>query len=133
MPQERISRSFKDISMSLGTNPLTGDVLALTNINSINRSIRNLVYTERGERFFNQTLGCGITRLLFDPLDNITAQSVKEEIETTINNFEPRVKLDRVEVVPNFDDNELNVTIVYDVIGAPLPKQQLSFALTPTR
>ena len=91
MPAERGSKSFKDISASFQVNPLTYDIIALKNENAIARSVRNLVLTEKGERFFNNSLGSGVNRLLFESIDDITASSIKDEMSNTIQNYEPRV------------------------------------------
>jgi hypothetical protein len=133
MPVERVSKSFKDISMSFQVNPLTYDLIALTNENAIARSLRNLVLTDRGERFFNNNLGSRVSSLLFESLDDITASSVRDEIENTINNYEPRVELISVDATPDYDNGELNITIKYYIVGIEAQPQQLSFALQPTR
>ena len=133
MPLERVSQGFKDISMTFQVNPLNYDLIALKNETAIARSIRNLVFTYPGERFFNERLGSGISRSLFESLDDITASIIKDEIVNTINNYEPRVKLLQVTVTPNYDDNEFNVTINYRIVGIDVLPQQLTFALQPTR
>jgi phage baseplate assembly protein W len=133
MPAERISKAFKDVSMSFQVSPLTYDIIALKNETAIARSIRNLVLTDRGERFFNNDLGSRVNSILFESLDEISASSAKDEIENTINLFEPRVNLISVDVEPNYDSNELNVTIRYRIVGIDAQPQQLSFALQPTR
>lgn len=133
MPLERISKGFKDLSMTFQVNPLNNDLIALKNETSIARSVRNLVLTSTGERFFNQSLGTRVSRLLFDNIDTFTSREIKSEIENTINTFEPRVELIDVLVDPNYDNNEFNVTITYKIIGIEVPSQQLSFVLQPTR
>ena len=133
MPVQRISRSFKDISMSFQVNPLTDDLIAIKNQNAIARSLRNLVLTSPGERFFNNDLGSRVNRLLFQNMDDLTASSIKSEIENTINNFEPRVKLLSTRVSANADSYEFDVIIRYEIIGIDAQAQQLSFALQPTR
>ena len=133
MPLERTSREFKDLSMSFLVNPLNYDLIALKNETAISRSIRNLVFTSPGERFFNENIGSRISRFLFENLDDNTAIAIKDEIEFTIVNYEPRVDLIEVNVVPNYDSNEFNVTVIYNIVGINVPAQQLSFALEPTR
>jgi phage baseplate assembly protein W len=133
MPAERVSKSFKDISASFQVNPLTYDIIVLKNENAIARSVRNLVLTEKGERFINNLLGSGVNRLLFESIDDITASSIKDEISNTIQNYEPRVDLIGVDVSPNYDNLEFNVTIRYTIVGIDAQPQQLSFALQPTR
>ena len=133
MPVERISRGFKDISMSFEVNPINDDLISVKNRTAIARSIRNLVLTVPGERFFNPDLGSRITEILFDTLDELSASSIRDEIEETIIKYEPRVKLDNVIVKPNYDNNEFDVTITYDIIGIDALSQQLNFALQSTR
>ena len=133
MPIERASKSFKDISMSFKVSPLTFDLIANKNETAIARSIRNLILTAPGERPFNPELGSQVSRLLFDPIDDITTEALKEQIENTINNFEPRVRLRQVVVQPNFDANEYDISIRYDIVGIEATPQQLSFALQQTR
>lgn len=133
MPIERISKEFKDISMSFQVNPLTYDLIGIKNETAIARSVRNLVLTLPGERFFNQNLGSGVNKLLFENMDDLTAASIQDEIRTTINNYEPRVNLRSVEVNPDYDQNQFDITITYDIIGIDALPQQLSFALLPTR
>ena len=133
MPVQRISRSFKDISMSFQVNPLTDDLIAIKNQTAIARSIRNLVLTSPGERFFNNGLGSRVNNLLFENLDTLTAASVKSEIENTIQNFEPRVNLLTTKVSPNPDSYEFDVVITYEIVGIEAEAQELSFALQPTR
>jgi len=133
MPVERISKGFKDISMSFEVNPINSDLIGVKNDTAIARSIRNLVLTTPGERFFNEDLGSGVSQLLFDTVDDISAAVIRDEIEQTIITYEPRVKLQDVKVNPNYDNHEFDVTVSYDVIGIDALPQQLNFALQPTR
>jgi phage baseplate assembly protein W len=133
MPVERVSLGFKDISLSLKTNPLTRDLIDIKNETAISRSVQNLVLTINGERFFDPLIGSGVNRLLFENVDNFVADSIKTQIEISINNYEPRVELKSVEVTPNYDENKFDVVIVYIIVGIDALPQQLSFALLPTR
>jgi len=133
MPLERVSKSFKDVSLTFQANPLTFDVIALKNETAIARSIRNLVYTVPGERFFNQNIGSKISQSLFENIDSISALAIEGEIKNTIENYEPRVELVKIKVEPDFDSNQFDVTIIYNIIGIEALPQQLSFALLPTR
>ena len=133
MPVQRISRSFKDISMSFQVNPLTSDLITIKNQTAIARSLRNLVLTSPGERFFNNSLGSRVNELLFENMDDLTASDIKSEIENTIENFEPRVNLLETRVSANPDSYEFDVVITYEIVGIDAQAQQLSFALQPTR
>ena len=119
--------------MSFKVNPLTDDLIAIKNQTAIARSLRNLVLTSPGERFFNNNLGSRVNQLLFENMDDLTAASVRSEIENTIKNYEPRVRLISTKVSANADSNEFDVIIRYEIIGIDAQAQQLSFALQPTR
>ena len=133
MPVERVSQSFKDISASFKVNPLNEDLIATKNETAIARSVRNLILTKQGERFFNPILGSQVSALLFENIDKLTASAIADEIRITIDNFEPRVELTEVEVFPDYDNSEFNVTMRYKIIGIDVQPQQLSFVLQPTR
>ena len=133
MPVERVSRGFKDISMTFQANPLNSDLIAIKNENAIARSVKNIVFTLPGEKFFNPTFGSRISKVLFENIDDITASVIVDEIKESIRNFEPRVELLDVQAFPNFDNNQFDVTIIYEVIGSDIPPQELQFALQPTR
>ena len=133
MPLERVSQGFKDVSMTFQSNPLTNDLIALKNETAIARSIRNIVFTLPGEKFFNPNFGSRISRSLFENIDDSSALVIKDEIENSIRNYEPRVSLNQVEVNPNFEENSFDVYIVYRIIGIDVPDQQLEFVLQPTR
>ena len=119
--------------MSFKVSPLTYYLIANKNETAIARSIRNLILTTPGERPFNPELGSQVSQLLFEPIDDITTQALKEQIENTVNNFEPRVRLRQVVVKPNFDADEYDISIRYDIVGIEANSQQLSFALQQTR
>ena len=133
MPLERVSRGFKDLSMTFQSNPLNGDLIAIKNVNAITRSIRNIVLTTPGEKFFDPDFGSNVTNLLFENVDDITASQIQEEIEFSINNYEPRVKLLDVKVIADNDNASFDTIITYEVIGADVPPQALEFALQSTR
>ena len=133
MPQQRVKRKYKDISMSFENNPLNDDLVSLSDTSAIARSIRNIVFTQPGEKFFNPDFGSRITESLFENVDEVSALAIEDEIKSSIINFEPRVNLSFVNVKPNPDDNEMNVTIEYEITGIDIPPQQLEFVLLPTR
>lgn len=133
MPLERVDQGFKDISMTFQRNPLTNDLIALKNTNAIARSIRNIVFTIPGEKFFNQDFGSNITNSLFETIDDLSAITIRDEIRQSIRSYEPRVNLISVNVYPDYDNNAFDVTIIYEIIGADVPAQELQFILQPTR
>ena len=133
MPTQRVSKSFKDLSMSFKFNPLSGDLIALKNENAIARAVRNIVLTTPGEKFFDPDFGSSIGEILFENVDEITAVSIQDEIRSSLKNYEPRVDLTDVVVDPNFDENQFDVKITYRIVGIDIPPSQLEFALLPSR
>ena len=129
----RVSRSYKDISLSFDPHPITKDLPVLKNANAIRRSVRNLVQTIPGERFFNPLLGSSVNESLFDLYDFGTSTLIEQEIITTLENFEPRVANVQVQVDPRPDQNNFDVTIFFDIVGQELPSQEFSFILEATR
>ena len=133
MPLERVSQGFKDISMTFQANPLNDDLIALKNENAIARSIRNIVFTLPGEKFFNASFGSRITESLFENIDDITSTIIVDEITQYIENYEERVKLLDVQASPNYDNNSYDLTIRYLIIGRDIPAQELQFVLQSSR
>ena len=133
MPAQRVSKSFKDVSMSFKFNPLSGDLITLKNENAIARAVRNIVLTTPGEKFFDPDFGSSVGEILFENVDDITAVSIEDEIKSSLKNYEPRVELIDVNVEPNFDENQFDVTISYRIVGIDIPPSQLEFALLPSR
>ena len=133
MPAQRTSKAFRDISATFQVNPLNLDIVSLRNENAIARSVRNLILTIPGERPFNPVLGSNVHKLLFENFDSQTAFAIKTQIQMCLENFEPRIIVDEVDVSPDFDAHEFNVTITYKIVGIDADIQQLQFALEPTR
>ena len=133
MAVTRVSRAFKDISLSFEPHPVTKDLPILKNESAIRRSVRNLVETIPTERFFNPLLGSNVRSSLFDFVDYGTASVIQDQIRVTVENFEPRVANLRVEVSPQPDTNTFEVTVIFDVIGQAFPAQEFTFLLEATR
>ena len=137
MAVTRISRAFKDISLSFKRHPVTNDIGVLKNENAIKKSVRNLVQTIPNERFFNSTLGADVRDSLFANVPGFvdfgTASIIERQIQTTIENFEPRIDNLVVNVDPRPDLNEFEVNVFFDIVGQEFPEQEFSFILKATR
>jgi len=129
----RISRAFKDISLSFAKHPVTNDILVIKNEDAIKKSVTNLVRTILGERYFNPLLGTSVTRNLFEMVDEEIGIIMREEVMSVLKNFEPRIVLRDIKVIPLPDDNQINVEVEYDIVGLGFPKQNIEFLLLPTR
>ena len=128
-----VSRSFKDIGITFSKHPVTDDLLATKDFSAITQSIKNLITTVPGERFFNPNIGSRIIDLLFEPLDFINADAIKSEVEYTIGAFEPRVILKNVLVEENYSNDAYNIEIEYQVVGLPEQTQTVELFLERTR
>ena len=129
----RISRGFKDISLSFTPHPVTKDLPILKNENAIRRSVRNIVETIPTEKFFDSDFGSDVYRSLFDFVDYGTASIIEDQIKTSIENFEPRVDNIQIQVDPRPDSNEFEVVVAFNIIGQEFPTQEYSFLLEATR
>ena len=133
MAVQKVSRAFKDISLSFDPHPVTKDLPVLTNERAIRRSVRNLVETIPTERFFNSTLGTNIRKSLFNFVDYATATVIEDQIINTVKFYEPRIANLKVQVDPRPDDNSFDVNVLFDIVGEDVPTQQFSFLLEATR
>ena len=128
-----VSRAFKDISLSFQRHPVTNDVTVLRNEDAIKKSVINLTRTRINERFFNDLLGTSIADSLFENMGSGLETALEEEISTLLKNYEPRIELNSVYVIANRDFNELSIQVSYDIVGLPIPSQNIEFLLQPTR
>jgi phage baseplate assembly protein W len=127
------SRSFKDISTTFDKNFVTNDLMVAKDFTAIKNSVRNLIMTTPSERFFNPTIGSRLSEQLFEPVDIITVNNIKEEITRTINNFEPRVALNNVIVNITYEEDGYDVLIDYSVVGLPEKTDTIELFLERTR
>ena len=133
MAIKRVSRAFKDISLSFLPHPVTKDLPILKNERAIARSVRNIVETIPTEKIFNPDFGSDVYKSLFNFVDFGTANVIQSQIVSSIKNFELRVDNVRVEVDPQPDLNQFEITIIYDIVGQEFPTQEYSFILEATR
>lgn len=123
---------FSDIDLRFEKNPITGDVARKNNDEAIKTSLRNLIMTSFYERPFNSSLGSPIRSMLFEPITPMLGVVVKKSIEQVVLNFEPRVDLTEVVVTAQPDQNALQVTIHYTILGTQAI-QTFSMILERTR
>ena len=128
-----ISRAFKDISLSFTRHPVTNGITILKNEDAIKKSVMNLCRTSINERFFNPLIGTRIGQSLFEINDPDIAEFLEQDIENTLNNYEPRIKVKSVNSESILDSNELNIKVEYDIVGLPLPLQNIEFLLQPSK
>ncbi|MAI37809.1 MAG: hypothetical protein CBB67_005910 [Alteromonadaceae bacterium TMED7] len=115
-------RIYKDIDMAFKPNVLTKDVSKKVDVNAVKQALKNVLLTRKGEKPFEPNYGSGVYDLLFEPMDYFIASVMQKEIETTIENYERRVRLIDVQCSPNFDLNQYEVRIEFYVIGIKEPQ-----------
>ena len=118
--KDDISRSFVDLSMGLLRNAFTNDVSVTKNENAIKGAIKNIMMTKKGEKLFDTSFGTSIWESLFDPLDELTADRIKQEIGNTIGQYETRITIRDINVEPMFNENAYYVGLTFTIIGSPL-------------
>ena len=118
---KRANRIYKDLDLDFGRNIVTNDVNKLTDVESVKRSVRNLINTNHFERPFHPELGGNVRALLFEPMTPLTALNLQRKIEEVLNNFEPRAKITQILADPDIDRNGYRLEIRFYVIGIQNP------------
>lgn len=126
------TRQYKDIDLAFGRNPITGDVAKKADNNAIKQSLKNIIMTELYTSPFHPDFGSKLYRLLFEPFSTLTSVAIQMEIETSIANFEPRVRVSSVSVDEIPEKNSVSISIKYTTLNSTLP-QTLTFAVYRAR
>ena len=116
-----ISRQYRDLDLNFTIHPVKKDVNKHVDALAVINSVKNLILTNHYERPFQPEIGSNIQKLLFENMDNITAAAINREIHQTILNFEPRVNLTSVNVLPDFDNNAFRVGMEFYIINRTEP------------
>lgn len=124
------SRSYRDVSLSLSRNPLTGDINILKDDISIKNSVKNIILTRPGEKLYEPSFGSIVTDLLFEPIDFIIVDEIKSEIYRVLSLYEPRIEIDSVNLELTEEEYQLDCTIQYKIVGE-LETKELIFLLEP--
>ena len=114
-------RQFSDIDLNFTAHPVTGDVSKKIGDNAIIQSMLTLLLAGKYERLMQPNIYCNLKQSLFEPLDNITASSIKNEIESVIQRYEPRVNISEVNVTPDYDNNGYTTTITFFIVNQTDP------------
>lgn len=117
----QISREYRDLDLNFSIHPVKKDINLLSGERAIITSLKNLILTAHYERPFQPNLGCNVRKMLFENMDIITASALEKEIEQVIKNYEPRVNLVGVSVVPNFDENAFSVAMQFYTVNRTEP------------
>lgn len=130
--KKKPAKIYKDIDMGFSKNFVTGDIGRKYDISAVRQSIKNIIYTNIGERPFNPNWGSQIHRILFEPIDEFSKTVLVKIVTEAIENHEPRVNIENIIVKTTPDDNEYNLTILFHVV-AVRELQEMSVVLTRLR
>ena len=128
-----VSRTFRDINLSFKRHPVTNDVLVLKNEDAIKRAVQNIVLTIVGEKPFQDIFGTNVSNSLFELNTALESIGIREQILSSISNFEPRVNNVDANVTIGADTNDMFITVEYDIVGLPVPTQSVDVLLFPAR
>ena len=127
------TKQFKDISLSFKKHPVTKDILVLKDNDAIKKSVINIIRTSIGDRFYQSALGTRVGDLLFSlNTDDYNQSLLKREMSTALQNWEPRVKVERIDTSFADDFNSVGsveVIVNYEIIGQPNIPQEIQFVL----
>ena len=129
----RSNRIYKDLNLNFGRHPVTKQVQTLTDAAAVKRSVRNLVQIGEYEKPFHPEIASGVRDMLFENMTPFTAQTLSTKIKEVIENHEPRALLANINVIPNFDNNQYEVTVEFYIQNAPAELVDLSFTLERLR
>lgn len=115
------SREWLDLDLNFAIHPIRKDINKHRAELAVINSIKNLVSTNHYEIPFQPEIGCNIRKLLFEPLDMVTATLIEREIIETIDNFEPRASVSKVVIKPDFDNNGFQVELLFQIINRTDP------------
>lgn len=107
---------YSDLEPNLKLDTRTNDVSKVINVESVKNSLVAIISTRKGERPFEPDFGCEIYSSLFENMNDFSAYTIENSIKQSITNYEPRVRLKSVQVVPFYDQNMYVISITYHVI-----------------
>ena len=118
---KKSTRTYVDLDLDFTRHPVTNDVVKITDVEAVKRSVKNLINTQFYERPFHPELGCGVRDLLFENYTPLTGIFIKRKIQEVLINFEPRARLSSINVNEQMDRNAIDVTVNFYTLNLPNP------------
>lgn len=115
------SREYSDLDLNFIIHPVRKDINKNVGVQAVINSVKNLLLTGHYERPFHPEIGSNVRKMLFEPMDAIVAVDLQKEIEETLNNYEPRIRIRQIIVAPNFDRDAFEVYIEFNVLNRTEP------------
>ena len=130
---DRNVKQYVDLDLFFGKKNSDRDINTITDIQSVKRSIRNLVLLNHYEKPFHPEIASGVRDMLFENMTPITANILARKIQDVINNYEPRARLISVRSLPDIDRNGYEIVVTFYVVNAPTELIELSLLLERLR
>ncbi len=108
--KSKVTNIFTDIDLDFIPHPQSGDIRTLKDSDAVKRAIRNLMFTGKYERPFAPNIGANLKQLLFEPITQLTAISIKTYIQDSIKFYEPRATILNLQV--NLDEDLLGYNVI---------------------
>lgn len=121
------SPDYLDLDLNFVRKPGSKDITKVVGQKAVERSIRNLIATNYGDRLFRPWIGSNIRALLFENQTELTAINLSQAIREVIQLYEPRASVIAVDVTSavNFDamadENTIIAKITYRIKNVPEP------------
>ena len=106
-------KDYVDFDMDFDKHPAHGDLVQVKKNTAIERSLKNILNTNPGERLFQPDVEGGLGPLLFENFNDLTTSRIESKIRQAIGKFEPRADVQSINVIPNPRENAYQVNIVY--------------------
>ena len=119
--KKRVNRIYSDLALDFTRKPVTSDVVKLTDVEAVKRSVKNLIQTNHYERPFHPEIGSDVRALLFENMTPLTALNLERKVVEVLVNFEPRAKIVDVRANADIDGNGYHLTISFYVVGIQTP------------
>jgi|TARA_Y100000401_G_scaffold111174_1_gene109164 phage baseplate assembly protein W len=118
---KKSTRTYVDLDLDFTRHPVTNDVVKITDVEAVKRSVKNLINTQFYERPFHPELGCGVRDMLFENYTPMTGIFMRRKIEEVLSNYEPRASLSSIQVNEQMDRNAIDVVVNFYVLNLPNP------------
>ena len=118
---KKSTRTYVDLDLDFTRHPITNDVVKITDVEAVKRSVKNLINTQFYERPFHPELGCGVRDMLFENYTPMTGIFMRRKIEEVLRNYEPRANLTSIQVNEQMDRNAIDVVVNFYVLNLPNP------------
>ena len=118
---KKSTRTYVDLDLDFTRHPVTNDVVKITDVDAVKRSVRNLINTQFYERPFHPELGCGVRDMLFENYTPMTGIFMRRKIEEVLRNYEPRASLTSIQVNEQMDRNAIDIVVNFYVLNLPNP------------